>query len=93
MERVRSPKKPRDSSGPRTYKVLANIKLAIFRENCSEDELTEDDDQILEELGREFHGTPKGELPHLWPFRLEESALINILVNGSLGPLTNIGWY
>jgi hypothetical protein len=71
-ERARPPKRPRDSSGPGTYKeALTNIKIAIFKENYPEDKLTKDNqDQILDELGRVFCGTPKGEqLPHLRSFK------------------------
>jgi hypothetical protein len=62
-----------------------------------EDKLTEDDqDHILEELRTVFGGKPKGELPHLRSFRLEESALIYVCTNHQpglrlLGPLTIIG--
>jgi hypothetical protein len=39
--------------------------------------LTENEqDLILKELDRVFHGTPKGELPHLRSFRLEGTALM-----------------
>jgi hypothetical protein len=74
-ERVRPPrppKRPKDYSGPGTYKeALTNIKLAIFKEKYPEDKLTENDqDHILEELRRVFCGTLQGELPHLRSFRL-----------------------
>jgi hypothetical protein len=76
-ETARPSKRPRDSSGPRTYKeALANIKIAIFKETYPEDKLIEEQDSILEELGRMLSGSPKGELPHLKSYRLEESALI-----------------
>jgi hypothetical protein len=40
-EMARAPKRPRDSSGPGTYKeVLINIKIAIFRETYPEDKVT-----------------------------------------------------
>jgi hypothetical protein len=80
VERVRPPKRPRHSCGPLTYKgVLTNIKTAIFKGNCPEDTLTEDDqDHILEELGRVFLGTPIGELQLLSSFRLGEGALIHV---------------
>jgi hypothetical protein len=70
-ERVRPPKMPRDSSGPGTYEeALTNIKIATFKKNYPEDKLIEDDqDQILDELGRVFCGTPKGELSHLRSFK------------------------
>jgi hypothetical protein len=83
MERVKPPKRIRDSSGPRTYiEALTNIKTAIFKDNNSEDKLIEDDqDQILNELGRVFHGTPKGEQPYLRSFRLEGGILIYVCAN------------
>jgi hypothetical protein len=43
---------------------------AILKENHPEDKLTE----ILDELGKVFCGTPKGELPHLRSFRLDGDA-------------------
>jgi hypothetical protein len=87
MERVRPPKKSRDSSGPGTYKeVLTNIKIAIIKENHPEDKLTKDEqDQTLDELGRVFCGTPKGELPHLRYFRLEGGALIYVCADQESG--------
>jgi hypothetical protein len=43
IEMARSPKRPRDSSGPGTYKeALTNIKIAIFRLTYPEDKLTDD---------------------------------------------------
>jgi hypothetical protein len=80
-ETARAPKKPRESSGPGTYKeALTNIKLANFRETYPEDKLTEDDKNcILEELGRVLRGTPVGELPHLKSYRLEGGALIFVV--------------
>jgi hypothetical protein len=65
---------------PGIYKAaLTNIKLAIFKENYPEDKLTEmEQDLILEELGRVFYGTLKGELPHLRSFRLEGGVLMYV---------------
>jgi hypothetical protein len=76
-ERVRPPKMSRDSRGPGTFKkALTNIRVAIFKKNYPEDKLTEDEqDHIFEELGRVYHGTAKGELPHLRYFRLEGGTL------------------
>jgi hypothetical protein len=53
-ETARAPKRPRDSSGPGTYKeALTNIKIAIFRETYPENKLNaEDQNYIVEELGR-----------------------------------------
>jgi hypothetical protein len=87
LERVGPPKRPRDSSGPGTYKeVLTNIKIAIFKENYPEDKVTEDDQEhILEELGRVFCETPKGELPHLRSFRLEGGALMYVCADQQSG--------
>jgi hypothetical protein len=61
MEKVRPLKRPRDSWGPGTYKeALTNVKIAILKENYPEEKLTEDEqDLILEELGRVVRGTPK----------------------------------
>jgi hypothetical protein len=80
VEKVRPSERPMDSSGPGTYKeALANTQVGIFKEYYPEDKMTEDDqDHILEELGRVFRGTPKGELPHLRSFRLEGSALLYV---------------
>jgi hypothetical protein len=66
---ARPPKRLSDSSGPGTYKeALTNIKIAIFKETYPEDKLTEDEqDSILEEMGRVLRGTTIGELPHLKP--------------------------
>jgi hypothetical protein len=59
--------------------VLTNIKTAIFEEYHPEDKLTEDDqDQILDELGKVFCGTPKRELPHLRSFRPDGGAFIYV---------------
>jgi hypothetical protein len=51
--------------------ALTNIKIVIFKETYPEDKLTEDQNNILEELGRVLSGTPIGELPHLRSYRLE----------------------
>jgi hypothetical protein len=40
--------------------------------------MEEDQNHILEEVGRVFHGTLTGELPHLKSYRLEGSALIYV---------------
>jgi hypothetical protein len=66
----------RDCSGPGKYKEdMTNIKIAIFNKNYPADKLTADEqDHILEEMGRLFRGTPK-ELPHLRSFILEGGAL------------------
>jgi hypothetical protein len=79
-ETVRPPKTSRDSRESGTFmKVLTNIKIAIFKENYPEDKLTKDEqDHILAELGRVFHGTTKGELPHLTSFRLEEGTFTKV---------------
>jgi hypothetical protein len=98
-EMARSPKRPRDSSGPGTYKeALTNKNIAIFRETYPENELMEDDQNcILEEVGRVLRGTPTGE-QHLKSYRLEAGALIyiyaitNSLVNGSSELLIITGW-
>jgi hypothetical protein len=86
-ESVRPLKRPRDSSGPGTCReALTNIKIAILKENYPEDKLTEDDQEhILEELGRVFRGTPKGELPHLKSFRLEGGALMYVCADQQSG--------
>jgi hypothetical protein len=86
-ETVSSPKMPRDSSGPGTYmEELTNIKIAIFRETYPEDKITEDDQNcILEELGRVFRATPVGELPLLKSHRLEGGALIYMCANQQSG--------
>jgi hypothetical protein len=63
----------------------ANIKTAIFNENYPEDKLTDDKDHILEELGRVFRRTPKGELPHLRSFRLEGGALMSVCADQKSG--------
>jgi hypothetical protein len=54
LQKVILLKRPRDLRKPRTYKkALTNIKIAIFKENCPEDNLTENEqDLIIEELGR-----------------------------------------
>jgi hypothetical protein len=71
---------PRDPNGPGTYKeALTNIMIAISKENNPQDKVTEEDrDKILDELGRAFRGTPKGELPHLRPFRLVGGSLMYV---------------
>jgi hypothetical protein len=86
-KRVRPLKRPRDSRGPGTYReALTSIKIAIFKENYSEDKLTEEEqDHILEELGRVFRRTLKGELPHLRSFRLEASALMYVCADQQSG--------
>jgi hypothetical protein len=62
--------------------ALTNIKVAIFREMCHEDKLTEDYQKCkLEELRRVLRGSPIGELKHLKSYRLEEDAPTNSLVN------------
>jgi hypothetical protein len=100
-EMARPTKRSRNSTGRGTYKeALTNIKIAILKLTYPEDKLTEDDqDSILEELGRVLRGTPIGELPHLKSYRLDKGALIYIyicaneqLVNGSSEPLTITGW-
>jgi hypothetical protein len=77
-EMARDPKRPRDLSGPRTYKeALTNIKIAIFKESYPEDKLNEDDQKyILEELGKVLCRTPLEELSHLKSYRPEGGALI-----------------
>jgi hypothetical protein len=58
METARPPKRPKEA--------LTNIKIAIFKETYPEDKLIEDDqNSILQELGRVLHGTPIEEIPHL----------------------------
>jgi hypothetical protein len=55
------------------------MKIGIFKEMYSEEKLTEQDQEsILEELGRVLHGNPVGELPHLKSNRLEGGALLYI---------------
>jgi hypothetical protein len=82
-ERARPPKGPRDSSGSWTYnEALTNIKIAIFKENYPEDD--DDQDHILEELGRAFHGTPK-ELPHLRSSLLEGGTLMYVCADQESG--------
>jgi hypothetical protein len=77
---ARPPKRPRHSSRPRNFKKApTNTKIAIFKETYPEDMLTEyDQDNILEELGRVFCGTPAGELPHLKPTDCREVHLYTI---------------
>jgi hypothetical protein len=66
-ETARTPKRPRDSKGPGTYKeALTNIKVAYLQRNLSEDKLIEGDrNSILETLGELLRRTPKGDLPQL----------------------------
>jgi hypothetical protein len=65
---------------------LTDTKIAIFKENYPEDKLTEEEqDHILEELGRVFHGTPKGELLHLKSFRLEAGELMYVCADQQSG--------
>jgi hypothetical protein len=80
-------KKPRDLSGPGTYKeALTNIKMAIFKKTYPEDKLIGDNSSsIFEELGRVLRGTPIGELPHLKSYRLEGGALIYICADQQSG--------
>jgi hypothetical protein len=86
-ETARAPKRPRDSSRPGTYKeAMTNIKIAIFRKAYPEDKLTEEDQNcILEVLGRVLHRTPIGELPQLKSYRLERGALIYIYADQQSG--------
>lgn len=85
-ETARFPKRPRDFSGPGTYEALTYVKIAIFRETYPEGKITEDDQNcILEELGRVFRATPVGELPHLKSYRLEGGALIYMCANQQSG--------
>jgi hypothetical protein len=66
--------------------AMTNIKIAIFRETYPEDKLTEEDQNyILEELGRVLRRTPTGELPHLKSYRLEGGAFIRICGNQQSG--------
>jgi hypothetical protein len=65
---------------------VTNIKIAIFKETYPEDEGNEEDQNyILEELGRVLHRTPAGELPHLKSYRLQGVALIYICANQQSG--------
>jgi hypothetical protein len=82
IETARPPKRPRDFSQQGNYnEALTNIKLAIFKETYPEDKLTENDQEnILEDLGRVLRGTPIGELPHLKSYRLEKDVLIYIYI-------------
>jgi hypothetical protein len=95
---ARAPKMPMDSKGPRAYKeAVINIKIAIFRETYPEDKLTEDDqNSILEVMGKVLRRTPTGELPHLKSYRLERGAFIyaptNSQVNSLSKLLTTTGW-
>jgi hypothetical protein len=78
VEMVRPPKRLWNSSGPGNYKeALTNINIDIFKETYPEDKLTEQDQEIiLVELGRVWHGTPIGELSHLQSCTLKGGALI-----------------
>jgi hypothetical protein len=60
-ERVRPPKRPRDSRGPRTCKeVPTDIKIVIRMETYNKNMMIKDEqDLIPEELGRVFCGSPK----------------------------------
>jgi hypothetical protein len=86
-EIARDPKRPRDFSGPGTYKeALTNIKIAIFKEFYHEDKHNEDDQKyVLEELGKVLGRTPLEELPHLKSYRLEGDALIYICADQESG--------
>jgi hypothetical protein len=74
---------PRDSRGPETSRVvLTNTKIGIFKENYHEDKLIEnEEDLILEELGRVICGTPRDVRVCVCVH------LTNKLVNGSSVPL------
>jgi hypothetical protein len=51
---------------------LTNIRITIFRQTYPENNITEDDQNyILEELGRVLRGDPVRELPHLKSYTLE----------------------
>jgi hypothetical protein len=86
-ERVRPPKRHRDSRGPGTYKeALTNTKIANLKVNFSEDKLTEDEQgHILEKQGKVFCGTLRGELPHLRSFMLEGGALMHVCADQKSG--------
>jgi hypothetical protein len=44
VEEIRPPERPKDSSGPGTYKAaLTNIQIGIFKKYYPEDKMTEDD--------------------------------------------------
>jgi hypothetical protein len=52
-KRVRPPKRPRECSGPGTYKeALTNIRIAIFKENHPENTLTENEQDHILEAGK-----------------------------------------
>jgi hypothetical protein len=54
--------------------------VAIFKDTCPEDKLTEDgQDSNFEALGDLLRRTPKGELPHLKSYKLVGGALIYVL--------------
>jgi hypothetical protein len=66
---------PDENPGHRGKKPAINC--LSYGKAYPEDKLTEDDqDYILEELGRMFHGTLNGELPHLRSFRLVRGTLM-----------------
>jgi hypothetical protein len=68
------------------FSISSNIKIAIFKDNCPEDKLTEDkQDLILEELGRVFHETLKGVLPLLRSFRLEGGTFMYVCADQQSG--------
>jgi hypothetical protein len=73
--------------GPGNFnEALTSTKIAIFKKTYPEDKLTEhDQDNILEELGKELRGTPVGELPHLISYRLEGGALIYVCADQQSG--------
>jgi hypothetical protein len=66
-------KQPELQKDPGTYQeTLTNIQRAIFKETYPEDELNEEDQNyILEKLGRVLCRIATGELPHLKFYRLE----------------------
>jgi hypothetical protein len=65
---------------------MTHIKIATFKETYHEDKLMEDEQEsILEEVGRVLHGTPIEEVPHLKSYRLEGGALIYICVDQQSG--------
>jgi hypothetical protein len=86
-ETVRPPKRPRDWKETGNYKeVLTNIRVAIFKDTFPEDKVTENDqDCILEELGKMLRRTPIGELPHSKSYRLEGGTLIYICADQQSG--------
>jgi hypothetical protein len=78
---------PELQKGPGTYtEALTNIKIATLRETYPEDKLNEEDQNyILEALGRVLRRTPIGELPDLKSYRLEGGALIYTCANQQSG--------